>query len=142
MRWIVAAVLLLAACEGPTGPEGPAGTAGQDGQVGPRGPSGPAGPTGAHSGRRAMFTAAVTAAGEAVIVLPDSVASRTAPPPPMSCYQGTVGPDMAAWLPLPYSTGTGIVARCNPLFPVDAQRWEVHFAGLVPGFTAAVVLIY
>lgn len=43
---LVASVVVLSACEGPTGPEGPQGPAGPGGPAGPTGPTGPGGTPG------------------------------------------------------------------------------------------------
>jgi hypothetical protein len=43
---MIAALLFLAACEGPTGPAGPQGPQGPQGEAGPVGPQGPQGPEG------------------------------------------------------------------------------------------------
>jgi hypothetical protein len=43
---MIAALLFIAACEGPTGPAGPQGPQGPQGETGPVGPQGPQGPQG------------------------------------------------------------------------------------------------
>lgn len=147
--FVLLAALLLAGCEGPMGPEGPAGQDGDDGQrgapgaTGPAGPMGPIGPQGLPFGRRAMFTAPVSGVGEASVALPDSVASRTKPPPPFACYQGTVHPEYTDWSPVAtWSTSPRSYPNCAAFFRIQTQAWTVEMGGLVPGWIAAVVVVY
>lgn len=123
-------------CEGPIGPPGPQGPAGAQGPQGLPGPAGPAGQPG--PGTRANLTAIADATGFASALAPSAAGSDASRPPGMACYEAS-SPSNGIWL----AVGDGFSSTSTYCTLVLVSgRWEARMRNMIPGWTAAWVVVY
>ena len=131
---LIAALLLVVACEGPVGPQGPPGPAG------PQGPAGPAGPEG-RPGLDApqpiihSFNGFVASNGEGSAIFPPLPSGFDIT---LLCY---VSPDGRNWIAVASApTLTGSALGCG--FTIRASSVVAGVVGVPPGWRFYVVAIY
>jgi len=131
----------LTACKGADGATGPAGPQGAQGPQGPQGPAGPQGlpgPAGAPGTTRVTFTAVAGANGTVAVALPAAAGSDPARPPFMSCYTHSAT-GAGVWLAV--SDGMSATDFWCGLVLVNGV-WTATMQQMIPGWTAAFVVVY
>ena len=128
---VMAMMLSALGCKGAEGPMGPAGPVGPQGTQGLPGPAGPPGTT------RLVLTALAGASGDVTVILPAAVGNNPAAPPAVACYMRSPT-TTTTWLAVNDGFST-TSAWCAVSF---SGTWSVSMLDMIPGWTAAFVVVY